>query len=124
MEKYIAIISNVVDSQWLQTIKPHLCGLGKLIVVTEEIVRAKHGRLSTNVIIIDSSSVPNAAELVRYLVLQDQGTPKIVVTASPTWRRARDIFKAGAQDYLKQTDTERLLRICYKAVQEKDGIAE
>lgn len=112
MEKHITLIGNVENSQWMQKIKTPLALLGNIKTLEEEDVTNKNGRLYTDLIIIDSSGMPNIIEFVEFIKENNKNTSLLVVTASPTWRRTREIFKAGADDYLKQTDVKKIVSIC------------
>jgi len=61
--------------------------------------------LKTNykLIIIDSSTTKNVFLLVSRIRSQKPDSRIIVTTASPTWTRAREAFRAGAIDYIKKT---------------------
>ena len=61
-------------------------------------------------IIIDATVVENILSLIA-TIRHQQSTAKIIVAAtSPTWTWAREIFLAGATDYIKKTlDKEELL---------------
>lgn len=54
-------------------------------------------------IIIDSTMVENVDKLVSTLRRENPKRRIVVMTASPTWQRARAAFEAGAMDYLPKT---------------------
>ena len=121
MKQQIAIISNLENVVWLENIREKLSQLGEIRVVDEREVDEQNGRLLADLILIDSSSIlqVQAVELVKHLKEKNPATPQIVVTASPTWRRARNLLLAGASDYLKQTDIHKLVASCAELLQAK-----
>lgn len=54
-------------------------------------------------IFIDATAVERAERLVAQLRLERPERRIVVLTASPTWKRARAAFEAGAMDYLPKT---------------------
>jgi DNA-binding NarL/FixJ family response regulator len=54
-------------------------------------------------IIIDATAVERAEHLVARLLSERPERRIVVLTASPTWQRARAVFEAGAMDYLPST---------------------
>lgn len=111
MKKRIAVVGNVDDSLWLQKVEAPLATLGEVTTFSQDKVDYLEGYLGSELIIVDTSGIQNAVEFVKYLKDENFTTPLLVVTASPTWRRAREMFKAGATDYLKQTDTEKIVAV-------------
>lgn len=111
MKKRIAVVGNVAESMWLQKVEAPLKTIGDVATHSEGDLDDLTPSLKADLIIVDSSGVSDAVALVRRIKDNNTTTPLLVVTASPTWRRAREMFKAGAADYLKQTDVERLIQI-------------
>ncbi len=54
-------------------------------------------------IIIDATVVEMAERLVTQLLMENPERRIVVITASPTWQRARAVLEAGAMDYLPKT---------------------
>lgn len=70
-----------------------------------------------DLVFLDAGIVANEEEpdnLTRFVSTVRQRWPNtnfILITASPTWRRAKDVLQAGAVDYIRQTlDEDRLRR--------------
>jgi len=53
-------------------------------------------------IIVDAAATDDAAHLIRSLRSHQPEAPIIVFSASPTWERAREAFRAGAMDYVRK----------------------
>src|SRR5437763_1110031 len=56
-----------------------------------------------DMIIIDATVVSYMEDLVSALRETRPHTPIVIVTASPTWQRARGAFQAGAVEYIRKT---------------------
>ncbi len=89
---------------WAQVLRQALASLGTLEIVweeeAEEHICQQEGKA---VIIIDAGAVRDAPALVAHLRQKCPTNPIIVATASPTWRRAREVFLAGATDYIRKS---------------------
>ncbi|GJM42531.1 MAG: hypothetical protein DHS20C20_28130 [Ardenticatenaceae bacterium] len=64
--------------------------------------------------LLDASGLQmELAERVSWLHGRFPKTPIVVLTSSPTWRRARAVLQAGASDYMRRSMTdEKLLQRC------------
>ncbi len=65
-------------------------------------------------IIIDATVVEWAEQLVARLRMERPERRIVVLTASPTWQRARAVFEAGAMDYLPKTLSVEELREAFQ----------
>lgn len=54
-------------------------------------------------VILDATYVIDVPQLIEAILEQQANIPIIVATASPTWRRAREILSAGAVDYVRKS---------------------
>ncbi len=54
-------------------------------------------------IIVDAACVQDAPALVARIRALRPGARVVIATASPTWRRAREAFQAGATDYIRRS---------------------
>lgn len=77
--------------------------IGSLIVASAEEGVPSGIEEPDGLIIIDATAVERADRLVARLRLERPERRIVVVTASPTWQRARAVFEAGAMDYLPKT---------------------
>lgn len=114
MTKLILIITNNPDSLWVATVREALTPLGQVMVVLESDVPQQITARLYDLILIDASTIDtDTAVLINPLHLSQPRTPIVVNTTSPTWRRARDVFMAGATDYVRRTfDKEKILAEC------------
>lgn len=115
--KYVLIVSNHPGSSWLKAVSQALLSLAKIDIVTEHEALTKVEKKDYDLLLIDTSNiVSDVVTLVVQLhnILPD--LPIIVFTLSPTWQRAREVFLAGARDYVGRTlDEEKLRKICEEA---------
>lgn len=114
MTKYILIITNNPDSLWVTTVREALSPLGQVLVILETEVLDEITARNYDLILIDASSIETeTAVLINPLHLSQPFVPIVVNTTSPTWRRARDAFMAGAADYVRRTlDKDKILAEC------------
>jgi DNA-binding NtrC family response regulator len=114
MAESFLVISNCQDSAWLQTLKSSFQPLGQLDITPDHGMLWQIQRQTYSLIIVDAPEVRrDVAQLVGELHQEQPSIPIVVVTTSPTWQRARQIFLAGATDYLRKTlDQEQFLETC------------
>lgn len=115
MEKQIIIITNQVDSAWVNAVTEALAPSGKITVILEQDAQEIVQKQATDLILIDASSTEtDAAILIRPLHHLRPTTPIVVNTHSPTWRRARDAFMAGAVDYIRCSLDKEKIKLSYQ----------
>jgi DNA-binding NtrC family response regulator len=112
------LIVKTADVQWSLVLQQALSPLGELCIVPEEEVAQAITQRQYDVIVIDAGAVQDAALLTFDLKRQCPEARVIVTTTSPTWRRAREAFKAGAADYVRKSLDGKELRSKVKAVLE------
>ena len=114
-KKQIAILSNNEHSPWLKHTAEVLSSLGKLMVYAEDVFAEDTEELfDVNMLVVDASGLQmELAERVAWLNGRFPKVPIVVLTSSPTWRRARAVLQAGAADYMRRSlEDERLLERC------------
>lgn len=118
MSNRILFVSNYPDSTWAAVIVPELQSLGDVNIHAEEDALAKVDSLQYDLVVIDASGVEtDLAELVDRLCCDKQKRSVVVATSAPSWRLARDVFHAGAADYIPRNfDTENLVSACKRAL--------
>ena len=114
MAKNLLAISNHPDSTWLQIVNDALQPLGALQVVSEQEAPLEIETQDYDLMIIDATAIDgDVSTLVVQLHGQRPTVPIVVATTSPTWQRARQIFLAGASDYIRRSlDKEKILENC------------
>ncbi|MBE0683966.1 MAG: response regulator [Anaerolineales bacterium] len=84
-----------------------LMHLGELLVLPEKNAMQQILQQEYDVIIVDTSYIDNEILLVSRIHAQQPQARILVLTASPTWRRAREALQAGVIDYIKKSLSER-----------------
>ena len=111
--KQIGILSNNIQSPWLKQLIEVLAVLGELTICAESMLHEEPDE-AYDLLLVDASGLQmDLAERVAWLNGRFPNTPVIVLTSSPTWRRARDVLQAGAADYMRRSfDDVQLLARC------------
>ena len=114
-QKRIALISNNGPSPWLHRMSEGLERLGKVAVLTEcEAESVDEADDPYDMLLLDASGLQTElAARVAWLHGRFPQTAIVVLTSSPTWRRARAVLQAGASDYVRRSmEVEMLLERC------------
>lgn len=114
-QKRIALISNNDASPWLKRIAKGLETLGKLTILTEcGLGVLGEAEEPYDMFLLDASGLQmELAERVAGLHGRFPQIPIVVLTSSPTWRRARAVLQAGASDYMRRSmEIETVLERC------------
>jgi DNA-binding NtrC family response regulator len=115
MTKQIIIITNQTDSAWINAVIEALALLGQVTVSLEYEAQAIVQRQSFDLILIDASTIEtDDVALIQLLHDLRPTTPIVVNTLSPTWRRAREAFMAGAVDYMRRSLDPEKIRLSYQ----------
>jgi DNA-binding NtrC family response regulator len=111
MARNLLVISNDPDSVWLQIVGDALQSLGELQVVSEQEASMQIKVKDYDLMILDATAISgDIATLVARLHKERPNVSIVVATTSPTWQRARQVFRAGASDYIRKSlDKERIL---------------
>ena len=110
--RQIFILSNNELSLWVKHICSVMEKLGSVSILSED---GLDGLETTeepyNLILLDASGLKmELAERVAWLNGRFPTSSIVVLTSSPTWRRARAVLQAGASDYVRRSmDDEQLL---------------
>lgn len=101
--KQVGILSNNLQSPWLKQLTEVLAVLGELTICAEDMLHETPDE-AYDLILVDASGLQmELAERVAWLNGRFPNVPIIVLTSSPTWRRARDVLQAGAADYMRRS---------------------
>jgi DNA-binding NtrC family response regulator len=110
------LINSLREPYWLQTLKKALSSLGTLHTRTENDITNLVLEGDYNIIIVDATATTDTPLLISRILAQQPEAKVIVVTASPTWRRAKAAFRAGAVDYIPKSMTLTELRSIFEAL--------
>lgn len=95
------LLDGVEESYWKAALAEALTPLGTLYSApAAEGVPAEE---PDGLIIIDAAAPVKVEQLIAKLRAERPARRIVVMTASPTWQRARAAFEAGAVDYLPKT---------------------
>jgi DNA-binding NtrC family response regulator len=101
--KQILLVSNAKEKEKSHFLHDTLVPLGKIYTVQEKELTKNIKQHKYDLVIIDAAEVQEITPLISTLKRQRSGIRVIVVTASPTWEVAREMFRSGACDYLDRS---------------------
>lgn len=118
LQKRLLLIRVTRDCAWHEALSKAVALWGELHYSEYEEAMQKIVNSDYDLVIIDSLAVENVPQLVSAIRNQQPDTRVVVVTSSPTWRRARDAFYAGASDYIRKSyDSKELTAVLQAALQ-------
>ena len=97
------LINGTRERRWGKVLEEALAPLGTLEVGEERDAVEIVLQQSYDVVIVDATVVKDVPLLVSRIRAQQPDARIVVATASPTWRRAREAFYAGATDYIRRS---------------------
>lgn len=97
------LINSSEDDYWWKVLRESLSPEGSIDVSKEDEALERFRAGKYDLLIIDESAVESVPHLISRLRSGREETRIIVATASPTWRRAREAYQAGAMDYISKT---------------------
>jgi DNA-binding NtrC family response regulator len=112
----ILLISNNEESHWFRVVVNLLISLGKLDVLHQRHAMESISRQNYDLIVIDARAVDNDALVVSRIHVTQPDSRIVVITPTPTWRRARCVLLSGAMDYIGITMSEREFLAVFKDV--------
>ncbi len=113
------LICEQETSSWSSAVVAALAPFGHLQILPVERALALIRRQTQQLIIVDAACVPDAPALVMDIRRLCPGARVVVATASPTWRRAREAFQAGATDYVRKSLSTTELREAFASALRK-----
>ena len=113
------LLNGAEDSRWRIILAEALEPLGPLSVVQAS-QGLPPGEGLDCIIIVDATGVEEVEKLVSSLRTEGPERRIVVMTASPTWTRARAAFEAGAIDYLPKTLPPEMLRGAFEQIARRE----
>ena len=98
------LVNGSSDGFWKKKLEKALYELGSLEIMSynnQDLEKAYDSRFG--MIILDATVVEDIDKVVFSLRSRHPNCRIVVITASPTWQRARQAFEAGAIDYLSKS---------------------
>jgi|YNPBryunderm2012_1023409.scaffolds.fasta_scaffold04209_3 DNA-binding NarL/FixJ family response regulator len=112
------LVGKAPEARWPMVLEQALAPLGHLYIVPEEEAVHAVSERAYDVVLIDAGAVQDVVRLMTHLRAQQPRLRIVVVTASPTWQQSREVFRAGAADYLRKSLDKKKLRDQIRAVLE------
>ncbi len=113
------LVTSEEDSLWKDAVTKALETIGELDITNKlddvDLLCVAHYDL----VIIDSLVVKDVQGAIRRIRTAREGVRVVVAAHSPTWRRARDVFRAGAVDYIRKSLNPERIRETLLAAQVK-----
>lgn len=119
MSKQILLVGSKPDAGWIGTLQESLDPWGELQVAAETEGLSRLSGQAYDLVIIDAAVVDNLNTLVQSIRQVNPSVPVVVVTNSPTWQRARELFNFGASDYVRKSFEPRALRATFSRILSK-----
>jgi DNA-binding NtrC family response regulator len=120
MSKHILLVGSKPDSGWLGMLQESLNPWGKLQVAGEtEGLMTIRGK-SYDLVILDAAVIDDVTVMVQNIRRESPTVPVVVVTNSPTWQRARQLFSDGANDYVRKSFDAGTLRSTFSKILSRD----
>lgn len=120
MPAMFLLISNYEeDHHWCRLLREALAPLDPLEIQREEASLECLVQNCYDLVIVDASTIGDVPQLVCRVQNDQPGTRIVVVSASPTWRQAREAFRAGAMDYVRKSLSKRKLHTFFADILSK-----
>jgi DNA-binding NtrC family response regulator len=101
------LICEIKETPSFHNLSKALNSLGELRILPNEEVSLPHLlRHKYDMVIVDVTALDNEMLLISKILKTQLTTRVVVLTASPTWRRAREAIQAGAIDYISKSMNE------------------
>ena len=114
MSPQIIVVSNKPQSEWLSNVSEALSPLGGVHIKSEYEIDTQILQMDPSLFIVDAGAISSDVSVyVSNLRKVYPDLPVVVATTSPTWRRARSMFLAGAADYVRKSfDAKHIVSVC------------
>lgn len=103
MGSHFLLVCDSSRDPWSELVREVLKDFGTVATMNQQDIddRLSFGEYSA--IILDDASLDDTPRVVRSLRSRFSHMPIVVATSSPTWKRATDSLRAGANDYIYET---------------------
>ena len=119
-EMVILLTCGIEDNNWQAYLKEALAPLAKLTTMeVKEAMNSLNHTGDRDLMIIDATFTENVDILISQIRSAQPDRRIVVMTASPTWQRARAAFEAGAIDYLPKSLSKMELLSALTQIQSK-----
>lgn len=115
------LISGTESIHWERTLRAALTSLGALEISSRSEASELIGRNDYALVFIDATAIVEVAETIRDIRGQRRALPIIVAAASTDWAQAREVFRAGATDYVRKSHDHLELLSVTRAVMDQSA---
>jgi DNA-binding NtrC family response regulator len=103
MDRKFLLVGTREESPSFDNLWKALTSLGKVEVYLPKEALQQIANSQYEIVLVDAGVLDNHLLLISEIRAVQPNTRILVLTASPTWRRAREALKAGAIDYLSKS---------------------
>ena len=103
MSQNVLLVGAQLDSVWAAALRDSLWPLAELILIDPSGLMDPIRTEDYQVVILDAGGIDDLHSMLSALRRENANVPIVVMTASPTWQRARKAFLAGATDYMRKS---------------------
>lgn len=107
------IVGDTSDPSGLQVLQDALHELGQLAISSECDLKSHLEKESYDTAVVDAGAVSDPEDVVRKIHGVQPHAQVVVITASPHWKIARAVFRAGATDYLRKSRNSQEIRASF-----------
>jgi DNA-binding NtrC family response regulator len=115
------IVGDLSDDYSMQVLQKALDALGPVEVASKNDALRQLQETQYAAVIVDAGAVSDAAALVFKIRESNPNIKVAVITATPHWRVARAVFRAGAADYLRKSQDIQEIRTTFRKLLEEPG---
>lgn len=113
--KRLLLIQDATGDSWNALMKEALVDIASLDVANENDALEILVDQDYDGVILDAASLNDVTALIKKIRAEvSESTRVLVVTGLPTWKRAREYFRAGANDYIYKRSNEQDLVLTLK----------
>lgn len=113
------IVGDRSDPSDLQVLQDALQSLGHLAISSECDLESKLGSEFYDTAVVDAGAVAKPEDVIRRILSVQPHVRVVVITASPHWKIARAVFRAGATDYLRKSQNVQEVRATFARMLEQ-----
>jgi DNA-binding NarL/FixJ family response regulator len=115
----ILVVGDPQDVYGLQKLREALAHMGTLRATTELEMSGQLADHCPQVVIVDAGAFDKVAPVVQRVRQECPGAGVVVITAVEHWKVARDVYRAGAAEYLEKSLSRRELAARVESVLDK-----
>lgn len=107
------IVGDASDPSGLQILRDALHTLGHTVVASERNLESRLSAETYSTAVVDAGAVSDLEGIVQEILSVQPQAQVVVITASPHWKIARAVFRAGATDYVRKSQNSQEIRAMF-----------